>query len=429
MRGVGYRLVRRDLAALAPRCRLCPDGGDRVGGLLGVLVYERTAGEELDRARDRVAEEVRTARVVLETEQFVLLGASVDADAAPRQLRAAVRSGHLATLVVGTGASARVWAGAPTSVKPGPLSSRGPNTIFVSESFADEDRALASLRRTLVVSGLLAAVAAATVGVALTQGISSRLRRAARAAQRVAGGELDVRVATGGRDEVAALATAINHMADALSTRIERERAFAGDAAHELRTPVAALVAASELLPPGPTATIVRASIADLRRLVENLLELSRAEGGLDRIRLDEVDLSAVAAQRSAYTRLSMSTSICPSPVITDLRRVERVVANLVENAIRHGAPPVTVRARERTLVVDDGGAGFPDELLVHVTERFVVGHGGRSHGAGLGLAIAAEHARVLGASLTFANRPEGGARATLALPAVDLDSWAEHEG
>src|SRR6185436_8890634 len=99
---------------------------------------------------------------------------------------------------------------------------------------------------------------------------------------------------------------------------------------------------------------------------------------------------------------------------VTDLARLERIAANLAENAFRYGRPPVVLRVAKDTLCVSDHGPGFPEEVMAHVTGRFVVGDAARGEGVGLGLSIVAEHVRTLGAGLTIANRSEGGAVVTV---------------
>ncbi|WP_308401426.1 ATP-binding protein [Streptomyces sp. AP-93] len=101
----------------------------------------------------------------------------------------------------------------------------------------------------------------------------------------------------------------------------------------------------------------------------------------------------------------------------TDPRRLERIVANLVVNAHRHGDTPVRVTVEGRTVVVRDHGPGFPADLLLAGPRRFHTGRAERGAGHGLGLTIALGQARVLGAELRFANAPDGGAVATLRLP------------
>jgi signal transduction histidine kinase len=104
------------------------------------------------------------------------------------------------------------------------------------------------------------------------------------------------------------------------------------------------------------------------------------------------------------------------STVRTDRRRVERILDNLVANAIRHGTPPVEIEVEGRTVRVRDHGPGFPAHVLEHGPQRFRTGAPERGQGTGLGLTIAAGQAAALGASLGFANVPDGGALAVLEL-------------
>ena len=311
-------------------------------------------------------------------------------------------------MIVGHGSRERIWAAAHDPVR---------TAVYVSDPLTRQEAQLSSLRSTLVVAGTAATMTAALLGVALAAWLSSRLRRAARTARTIAAGNLTERVHLAGHDEIAALADAIDDMAGSLERRVARERRFAADVAHELRTPLATVVASSQLLPKGRAATMVQESVGELRRLVDQLLELARLEGGLDAITVDRVDLQRVArAAQRIYPEVIVDA---PSPayVATDLHRVERIVANLVENALRYGAAPVTIHADGNALAVSDEGPGFDDCLLPRVTERFRVGDASRSGGVGLGLAIVAEHARALHARLEIANRPEGGAIVTLELP------------
>ncbi|MFI6816968.1 ATP-binding protein [Nonomuraea sp. NPDC050328] len=276
-----------------------------------------------------------------------------------------------------------------------------------------------------------------------------------------------------GRDEVAALGRALDGMADALQARLEAERRVTADIAHELRTPVAGLVAAAELLPPGRPTELVRDRAAVLRRLVEDVLEVARLDSATERPSL-EPRLSATLARR-ALTSLHLGEGEPGSPretaeapdtepsvlqegagagerpevargaeagvrlrdgaepgvrlgggpesrvklevvkdveVVTDPRRVERILANLVTNALHHGAPPVTVTVDGPVISVADHGPGFPpallDRLREHGPQRFESGATARGTGVGLGLTIAAGQARLLGATLEFANTGEG---------------------
>lgn len=378
-----------------------------------MVVYEETASGLLDRAREKAAQEVRTARDQEAVANSLPLGAQFDTRSVPPQLLESVRRERVATIITGTGAGERVWAGAYD-----PGRQRG---IYLSDSLADQERELSTLRSTLLLSGLAATAVAALIGVALAASLTARLRRAAGTARRIAAGELGERVRLRGNDEVASLARALDEMAESLEGRIDSERQFAADAAHELRTPLAGVVAASQLLPEGRPASIVREGVEQLRRLVEQLLELARLDGGLDAIKVDLVDLQTVARSAQGVYASVLVDAPASSLVATDLRRLERIIANLVENALRYGAPPVTIHVDGRTVAVSDRGQGFAAELLPRATQRFSVGDAARSKGIGLGLAITAEHARVLRARLDVANRPEGGGIVTVEL--VDLES------
>lgn len=362
--------------------------------VIGLIVYRDTANGLYARARTQAAQEARAARDGAIAGR-VPLGAQIDTSFVPAALVGRVGAGHVATIVQG----GRVWAGAPAN-------GRG---VYVSDSLADEQHELGSLRSTLVLAGVIATIVGALIGIALAIWLSARLRRSSRIARRIAAGALGERVQLGGQDEIASLARAIDEMADALEQKIVRERQFAADAAHELRTPVAGIVASSALLPAGEAATMVRSGAAQLHRLVDQLLELERLESGVDAVELDEVDLVRVAnGARSIYPTVEIDAP-ASAIVRTDLRRLERIIANLIENALRYGEAPVVLHVEGTRVSVSDRGPGFAPELLEHATERFAVGDTARSEGVGLGLAITAQHARVLGSRLEIANRPDGG--------------------
>lgn len=103
----------------------------------------------------------------------------------------------------------------------------------------------------------------------------------------------------------------------------------------------------------------------------------------------------------------------------TDPRRLDRILANLVINAHRHGKPPVEVTVDATTVVVRDHGAGFPDSLLAEGPQRFRTSAAERGRGHSLGLTVATGQARVIGASLAFSNAADGGGVATLRLPST----------
>ncbi|WP_424216875.1 ATP-binding protein (plasmid) [Streptomyces sp. BI20] len=265
--------------------------------------------------------------------------------------------------------------------------------------------------------------------------LGRRLGRVSETAHRIADGDLDARTGTvPGGDEVSDIAAVVDMMADTLARRLRDERRFTADVAHELRTPVGGLLAAMDLLPPGETEDLLRARVRDLRSLVEDLLEVSRLDAGAEHAVRDRVPLLDVVAEAVARTGLDAEVTAAPgtaadASVETDPRRLERVVSNLVVNAHRHGAGPVEITVAVdpgpggdpgagARITVRDHGPGFPGVILRDGPRRFHTGAAERGTGHGLGLTIALAQARVLAAELTLANAPDGGAVATLHLPA-----------
>jgi two-component system sensor histidine kinase MtrB len=218
-------------------------------------------------------------------------------------------------------------------------------------------------------------------------------------------------------------------------------RRFVADVSHELRTPLAAMTAVTDTLDEeaanldGDAATaagLVGAETRRLATLVENLIEITRFDAGRAELHLDdEVDVAtAVTATLTARGWTDEVATALPAGVtaVLDRRRLDVIVANLVGNALRHGAPPVTVTAGAETdpdgaewirVTVADHGAGLPPEIAPHVFERFYKADAARarSDGSGLGLAIALENARLHGGTIEAGNGARGGAAFALRLP------------
>ena len=290
---------------------------------------------------------------------------------------------------------------------------------------------------------LLAAIAG--MAFAASRRVLLPVRRLARAAHRMSGGDLSVRVEPSGRDELAQLVTSFNTMASTLEDKVAelqrmetRARQFAGDVSHELRTPLTAMTAVADILPghPGLTgdaaaaARLVRQEILHLNRLVEDLIEISRFDAGTAQLVTDDTDVAtAVTGCLRARGWTDVSTDV-PAGLIArlDRRRFDVIIANLVGNALRHGGPPVTVTARaephgrgsgQLALEVRDHGTGLPEAAIAHVFDRFFKADTARarSEGSGLGLAIAWENAQLHGGHIEAGNQPDGGAVFTASLP------------
>ncbi|MEV6953025.1 HAMP domain-containing sensor histidine kinase [Streptomyces sp. NPDC051183] len=302
----------------------------------------------------------------------------------------------------------------------------GSPVLAVQVTIYADFRELYRLDVTMAVASLLALAAGTPLAVYGAGLLARRLRRVSETAGRISAGDLDARTGhTKGRDEVADIAATVDLMADSLGRRLRTERRFTADVAHELRTPVGGLLATADLLPPGETEDLLRARVRDLRGLVEDLLEISRLDAGAEQAVRARVPLDAVVAEAVARTGLDTEVTVAGArhgegarSVETDPRRLERIVGNLVVNAHRHGNTPVRVTVEDRTVVVRDHGPGFPPDLLLDGPRRFHTGAAERGSGHGLGLTIALGQARVLGAELHLDNAPDGGAVATLRLPA-----------
>lgn len=287
------------------------------------------------------------------------------------------------------------------------------------------DTDLAALRWKLVY--IAAGVSVLGIGAALL--IARRIRRpilsVSGAAKELGEGALDVRVPVKGHDEVADLARSFNAMAQRLGESIDQQRRFVADVAHDLRTPLASMVAVVDNLDDATPATRTRATeilgtqARRLARLVEDLLEIARFDAGKAELQTEIVDLAALVADAAEVSDVDIALT-GRSEVVADPRRVHTVVTNLLTNAARHGAAPITVTIEdtgsEVVLRVRDSGPGVPEDLLPILFDRFVRGdHARQTGGNGLGLSIARENTLVHGGTLTVHN--DGGAVFTLTLP------------
>ncbi|MER7999606.1 HAMP domain-containing sensor histidine kinase [Streptomyces sp. NPDC095613] len=325
--------------------------------------------------------------------------------------------------------------------------SQNAEQAYVDALVAAVERAVAPALALAIVIALLAA-----------RGVLRPVRELRRAAGSMAEGRFDTRLAVNGSDELADLSRTFNETASALDRSVAelrrmeaRARAFAADVSHELRTPLAAMAAVTDVLDEDAagldpdTATAVRLisqETTKLARLVDDLMEISRFDAGAAELQLDDIDLAESLLRTLASRGWSDRVAIELPPPGTlrwraDPRRLDVVVANLVANAFRHGAPPVRLRlstvpapaagTRARAVIeVTDSGPGIPDAVSPHVFERFYKSDSARTRteGSGLGLAITAENVRLHGGTVRAANRPGGGAVFTVELPwpAADRD-------
>ena len=382
-----------------------------VAAAVGVVVYEVTAEDLLSRARATAVDQVQAAALIYPLTKPSLPRSALPAGdpSVPAGLRAAVRRGLVASYSGAWNGTPVVWAGRRTP--------DGSGELYVRDSYAPQRQELADLRQTLIESAVAAAACGALVGLLLAGRLSLRLRRAAATAERVTAGELNARIRAGGHDEVAKLGEAIDRMTEAMQQRLERERQFTADVAHDLRTPLTGLKTAASLLPHDEVSDAVRERVDRLHSLVEDLLEISRLDTGTATADLRRVDLGAFVTSVAAGMPNVTVTTDGASETLVDPRRLERVIENVIENAARHGAPPVEVAVSPGRIALRDHGPGFSEPMLTQAAERFTKGDAARGGGFGLGLAIAGGQCRVLGGELRLANHPDGGAVVTIALP------------
>ncbi|MFB1042712.1 ATP-binding protein [Streptomyces chrestomyceticus] len=381
-----------------------------VAVLIGVLVHNRTVDAQFDLAAESI--DGRLQSLVQDRAAGIDTGrAIVDPPDLPGPLKDAVAHGKRGVYLEPDGPKPHLWA----------ATELGGEVIALKRPYVRERETLRSLDRVLWLSGIAGTALGCVVGLLVARRLGRRLTSSAVTAQRIAEGDLTARLPRGGKDEIAQLTTAVNTMADALAARLQAERDVTANIAHELRTPVAGLVAAAGLLPPSRPTELVQDRAQRVRGLMEDVLEVARLDAHTEEADtelrpLAELARRTVAALGEAAEAGVEVRVLSDGLVETDPRRVERILVNLIGNALRHGAAPVTVEIERGILRVRDGGPGFPEALLAHGPQRFRTGGGSDGQGLGLGLTIASGQARVLGGRLTFANPEGGGAEATLDL-------------
>lgn len=299
-----------------------------------------------------------------------------------------------------------------------------------------------ALLAAFVPAGLAALLLAGVAGGVVARRGLSPVGRMVAEAETIHAGDLQRRLPVPETaDELALLGRTLNAMLARLSQAIERERAFTADASHELRTPLAILRAEVELARNRTDDPAQRAALASaleeadrLAGLIDDLLVLARADADrLDsRSRVDLGDLAAVVADRFAVLarqRAVRVTAFGAAVVHGDARGLERALANLVDNALRHTPPGgriaigVSPTNGGADVVVADTGPGVDPDLLDRLFDRFTRADSARGRaggGAGLGLSIVAAVAAAHGGSAAAANRDGGGLAVTLHLPGLD---------
>jgi two-component system sensor histidine kinase MtrB len=313
-----------------------------------------------------------------------------------------------------------------------------------------EQRTIDLVQRAILTSGVLLLVLVAALTWLVTRQVVTPVRLARRTAERLASGRLEQRMQARGEDDIARLASSFNQMATSLQKQIRKledmsvaQRRFVSDVSHELRTPLTTVRMASDVLHDARdrfdpvtarSAELLQNELDRFERLLADLLEISRFDAGAAALDLEDVNLvdvahrvvtslAALAEQRGV--RLVVQPQGGPCVVEADIRRVERVVRNLVTNAIDYADSSdvvVMVATNEEgsALSVRDYGVGLRPGDEIRVFNRFWRADPSRvrrSGGTGLGLSISQEDARLHGGWLEAWGTPGAGSHFRLSLP------------
>jgi len=301
---------------------------------------------------------------------------------------------------------------------------------------------------TLPAAGVDLAAVSADRRAGKTSSYRARLRRSD-------GGELDVLITGVPVMRDGRMAGSISVVTD-ISVEVEKQRllraaheatvkasksrsAFLARISHELRSPLNAIIGYAEMLVDGLQADADRRAAERIARaghsmlsLIDDMLELSRSEGGFFEVHLERTSLRSVTAQVVEAMRgshelgaITFATEVAPAPaVMLDRQRTHQVLANLTSNAIKYGADErgrIALRARiqgdEVVFEVEDEGPGVPPDMLDKVFESYARSQATDAAGFGIGLPLSRQLARVMGGDVTLTAAPSGGALATLTLP------------
>ncbi|EHI46525.1 sensor histidine kinase [Rhodococcus opacus PD630] len=373
------------------------------------------------------------------------------ADQIPESLRAFVQAGQVAYQFA-TVNDPEGYSGPALIVGSPTASAISTLELYLVFPLASEDRSLSLVRGTLLVGGAVLAVLLAAIALLVARQVVLPIRSASRIAVRFADGRLKERMPVRGEDDMARLAMSFNEMAESLSKQITQleefgnlQKRFTSDVSHELRTPLTTVRMAADLIHDGSDDLdpVLRRSsellVAELDRfegLLADLLEISRHDAGVAELAAEQLDVRMCA--RAAVSTVRHLARESGTELIVDLpdqavmaevdpRRVERILRNLLANAIDHGeGKPVLLRLRAddsaAAFIVRDQGVGLrpgEEKLVFNRFWRSDPSRVRRSGGTGLGLAISVEDANLHDGRLEAWGEPGQGACFRLTLPRV----------
>jgi two-component system sensor histidine kinase MtrB len=318
--------------------------------------------------------------------------------------------------------------------------------LFYLFSLEDQQETLDLVRRALMLGGLAMIVMVGGVAWLVSRQVLDPVRLARRIAERYASGNLEQRMHVSGEDDIARLSTSFNQMAASLQSQIRRlenlsrvQQRFVSDVSHELRTPLTTVQMASEVLytsrerfdpQTARSAELLKGELDRFESLLADLLDLSRFDAGAAQLELDTIDLAQVArraADDAGLARAGISVRLVgaetPAVVEADLRRIDRIVRNLLANAAKYsGSDVVEIEVAQNddavSFAVRDFGVGLSGDENIRVFDRFWRADPARTQGGtGLGLAISREDAALHGGTLLAWGRPGEGSEFVLTIP------------
>jgi len=326
----------------------------------------------------------------------------------------------------------------------------GTYELYYLFPLTDEETTLDLVRSTVVGTGILLVALLGAVAAVVTRQVVAPVRSAARVAEQFSEGHLRERMTVRGEDDLARLATSFNDMADSLEQQIHRleelsavQQRFVSDVSHELRTPLTTIRMAADLIfegrsdldpPTARSAELLQTQLDRFENLLGDLLEISRYDAGAAVLDLETVDLAALVRRAAESARplaerrgceIEVTALVEPCPVECDSRRIDRVLRNLLDNAIEHGeGQPIEVvvagDGSAAAVTVRDHGVGLSEADIAHVFDRFWRADPARARttgGTGLGLSIAQEDTRLHAGWLEAWGAPGEGACFRLTLP------------
>jgi two-component system, OmpR family, sensor histidine kinase MtrB len=437
----GVRVIQDQLAAAAPQDK---NGLDRATEALLSTVANRGNAAGLF-----------SIVVVVQGGAPPYVSGSTDAADVPQSLQQQVQQGKFADMYspvrVGDGTFTKgLIVGAPV-----PRQSSAVQLYYLFPLEA-EQRTLTLVRNTVLLTGILLVALLAVVALMVTRQVVRPVRVAAEVAERFASGRLRERMTVRGEDDLAALAASFNDMADSLQGQITKleemsrlQRRFTSDVSHELRTPLTTIRMATDVLHASRpdfqphvarSAELLHAELDRFESLLADLLEISRYDAHVAVLEPDPIDLRSLVrssvdtvAAVAARAHVAIEVDIPDGPVVADVdsRRVERILRNLLVNAVEHseGRPvEVALRGDGRAVAVTvrDHGVGLRPGEAALVFDRFWradLSRNRRTGGTGLGLSISLEDARLHGGWLHAWGRPGHGAQFRLTLPVHSGDT------